>query len=216
MKHKNEYFKISSTANNPRTSWSKTPFFISLWQKSIPLILHMHLSCEKAIYRLISRQDPTLANSKPGRDLKFSSIAYTTNESITLLVNSEYSIQWVNVCLVTIFLYRPVAGCETLLRILTTSHWSTNFENVSMSSWGVNITHLPLDKMAAISQMAFSNAFLWIEKFSILIKIVPKLALMGPIEIKSSLVGVMAWRQTGNKPLPEPMMTHFTDAYMQH
>ena len=26
---------------------------------------------------------------------------------------------------------------------------------------------------------------------------------------------VMAWRQTGDKPLPEPMMTQFTDAYMQ-
>ena len=26
----------------------------------------------------------------------------------------------------------------------------------------------------------------------------------------------MAWRQTGDKPLPEPMMTRFTDAYMLH
>ena len=26
----------------------------------------------------------------------------------------------------------------------------------------------------------------------------------------------MAWHQTGAKPLPEPMMTQFTEAYMQN
>ena len=26
----------------------------------------------------------------------------------------------------------------------------------------------------------------------------------------------MAWRQTGDKPLSEPMMTQFNDAYMRH
>ena len=26
----------------------------------------------------------------------------------------------------------------------------------------------------------------------------------------------MAWRWTGNKPLPEPMLIQFTDAYMQY
>ena len=26
----------------------------------------------------------------------------------------------------------------------------------------------------------------------------------------------MAWRRTGDKPLPEPVMTQFIDAYMQH
>ena len=31
-----------------------------------------------------------------------------------------------------------------------------------------------------------------------------------------SLVQVMAWRRTGDKPLPEPMMAQFTDAYMRH
>ena len=32
-----------------------------------------------------------------------------------------------------------------------------------------------------------------------------------PIDDKSSLVQVMAQRQTGDKPLPEPMITQFTD-----
>ena len=35
-----------------------------------------------------------------------------------------------------------------------------------------------------------------------------------PIDNKRALVQVMAWRWTGAKPLHEPMLTHFTDAYM--
>ena len=37
-----------------------------------------------------------------------------------------------------------------------------------------------------------------------------------PIDNKPALVKVMAWRRTGDKPLPEPMLTQFTDAYMRH
>ena len=36
------------------------------------------------------------------------------------------------------------------------------------------------------------------------------------IDNKSALAQVMAWCQTGVKPLPEPMLTQFTDAYMHH
>ena len=36
------------------------------------------------------------------------------------------------------------------------------------------------------------------------------------MDSKSLLVQVMAWCRQGNKPLPEPMMTQFTDAYMCH
>ena len=36
----------------------------------------------------------------------------------------------------------------------------------------------------------------------------------GPIGCKISVVQVMAWHQTGAKPLPEPMMTLHIDAYM--
>ena len=38
----------------------------------------------------------------------------------------------------------------------------------------------------------------------------------GSIDNKWALVQVMAWRQTGDKPLPEPMLTHFADTYMRH
>ena len=54
------------------------------------------------------------------------------------------------------------------------------------------------------------------EKCFILIQISLKFVSEGPIDNKAALVQVMAWRQTGNKPLPEPMLAQFTDAYMLH
>ena len=39
---------------------------------------------------------------------------------------------------------------------------------------------------------------------------------MGSIDNKLALVQVMAWRRTGDKTLPGPMMTRFFDAYMRH
>ena len=38
----------------------------------------------------------------------------------------------------------------------------------------------------------------------------------GLIDNMSALVQIMAWRRPGDKPLSEPMLTQFTDAYMQH
>ena len=36
---------------------------------------------------------------------------------------------------------------------------------------------------------------------------------MGPVYNRPVLVQVMAWRPAGHKPLPEPMMSKFRDAY---
>ena len=36
------------------------------------------------------------------------------------------------------------------------------------------------------------------------------------VDNKPALVQVMAWHRTGDKPLPEPILAHFTDAYMRH
>ena len=38
----------------------------------------------------------------------------------------------------------------------------------------------------------------------------------GPINNNPVLVEMMAWRQTGDKPLSEPMMVQFLDEYMYH
>ena len=43
-----------------------------------------------------------------------------------------------------------------------------------------------------------------------------KLVLRSPIGSKPALVQVMAWRRTGDKPLPKSMITQFTDAYMRN
>ena len=39
---------------------------------------------------------------------------------------------------------------------------------------------------------------------------------MGSNNNNSALIQVMAWRRTGNKLLPEQMLTQFSDAYMRH
>ena len=69
------------------------------------------------------------------------------------------------------------------------------------------LTHLPLDKMAAILA---DDIF----KFSIRISL--KFVLRSPIDNKPALVQVMAWLRTGDKPFPELMLTQLTDAYMRH
>ena len=43
-----------------------------------------------------------------------------------------------------------------------------------------------------------------------------KIVLKGPIGNKSVLVQIMAWCRTGDKPLSESILNHFTYAYMRH
>ena len=57
----------------------------------------------------------------------------------------------------------------------------------------------------------FFNGNVWIP-IGISLKFVHK----GPINNVPALVQIMAWRRTGDKPLSEPMMTQFNDAYMRH
>ena len=53
-------------------------------------------------------------------------------------------------------------------------------------------------------------------KFRISIRTSLKLVPKDPIDNKAVLVQTMAQRHTGDKPLPEPMLTKFTDGYMRH
>ena len=71
----------------------------------------------------------------------------------------------------------------------------------------ISVNSSPLDKMAAILQMTFSlfRCILVNEKFCILIQISLKFVPKGPIDNKSALVQVMAWRRPGNIPLSEPI-----------
>ena len=79
---------------------------------------------------------------------------------------------------------------------------------------GQVLTQLPLDKMAdTFTDDIFKYIFVN-EKFCILIKISLKFVPKGPIDNKTALVQVMAWRRRGDKPLPEPVLTQFIDAHM--
>ena len=84
-------------------------------------------------------------------------------------------------------------------------HWALLWLTNS-SPPGQNGRHL-----ADIFKCIFLN-----ENDKILIQISQKLVPRGPVDNKPALVQVMVWRRTGNKPLSEPMMFQFTDAYMWH
>ena len=54
------------------------------------------------------------------------------------------------------------------------------------------------------------------EMFFISMWISMKLVSKGPIHDIPALVQIMAWRRPGDKPLSEPMLAQFTNAYMRH
>ena len=76
--------------------------------------------------------------------------------------------------------------------------------------------HVPLDKMAAISADDNSKCMFLNENDRIPIRISLEFDPRSPIDNKTALVQVMAWRRTGDKPLSEPMLAQFTDVYMRH
>ena len=70
--------------------------------------------------------------------------------------------------------------------------------------------------MAAILASDFFKCIFMNENDKITIQISLKFVPRSPIDNKPAFVQVMAWRRKGEKPLPEPMMAQFTDAYMRH
>ena len=72
-----------------------------------------------------------------------------------------------------------------------------------------------MNEMTTISQTTFSTYFPeWTcqnfdQNFT---EVVPK----GSIDNMAALARVMVWRRTGDDPLPEPMLSQFTDIYMRH
>ena len=76
--------------------------------------------------------------------------------------------------------------------------------------------HLPLDKMAAILAEDIFKCIFFNENNRIPIQISMRFVLGGPIDNKAALVKVMACHRTGDKPLSQPILARFTDAYMRH
>ena len=78
------------------------------------------------------------------------------------------------------------------------------------------LTHLPQDKIAAIVADGIFKCIFLNENDRTPIQISLKFVPRSPNDNKPALVQAMAWRRTGDKPLPEPMLAQFPDAYMQH
>ena len=68
------------------------------------------------------------------------------------------------------------------------------------------LTRWGRDKIAAIFQTTFSNGFFLNENVWISINISLKFVPKGPINNIPTLVQIMAWRRSGDKPSSEPMM----------
>ena len=69
--------------------------------------------------------------------------------------------------------------------------------------------------IAILTDDIFKSIFLN-ENDRIQIQISLKFVPSSPIDSMPVLVQVMAWCRTGYKPLPKPVLTQFTDAYMRH
>ena len=67
------------------------------------------------------------------------------------------------------------------------------------------LTHWGRDKMDAISQTTYSNAFSWMKIFEFPIEISLKSILKGQINNIPAEFQIMAWRRPGDKPLSKPM-----------
>ena len=100
--------------------------------------------------------------------------------------------------------------------ILKPKENSRQFSMLSRESNSVCLTQLPLDKMAAILADDIFKCVFVNENVRMSIQIWLKFVPKSPIYNNSALVLVMIWRRTGDKPLPQAMMTHFTDAYIRH
>ena len=68
--------------------------------------------------------------------------------------------------------------------------------------------------MAAIVADNIFKCFFLNENDRILIQLSLKFVPRSPIDNKPALVQIMAWHRTGDKPLHEPLLAQFPDAYM--
>ena len=82
--------------------------------------------------------------------------------------------------------------------------WDHHSKNINSSPHEQNGCHF-----ADIFKYIFMN-----EKFWLSIQTSLKFAPKGPVDNNKALVQVMAWHRTVDKPLPKPLLTQFTDAYM--
>ena len=103
---------------------------------------------------------------------------------------------------------------STLLSLML--HVSVNWViDVLQMGLFLELTHPPGQNGHHFADNIFKCIFLE-DNVLILIKISLKFIPTGPITYIPALVQIMGWRRPGDKPLSEPMLTQFTDAYMRH
>ena len=101
---------------------------------------------------------------------------------------------------ICVYIMQCTAYCgDTLIHPMVT--------RINLSPPGQNGRHFAND---------FFKCIFFNEKFCTLIANTLKFIPKGPIDNKSALLRVMAWRRSGDKPLLEALLTQFTDAYMRH
>ena len=76
------------------------------------------------------------------------------------------------------------------------------------------LTYWGQGKMAALLETTFSNSIWSMKKCEFLIKFCWTLSLVVQLTIIKQMYQIMAWHQTGDKPLFETVMAWFADAYM--
>ena len=83
---------------------------------------------------------------------------------------------------------------------------------------GVILTHWGWDKIDSIWYTILSGAFSWMKSYVFWLRFHWSLFFSHkyPIDNIPALVQTMAWHRKGDKPLSEPMLTQFVDAYMRH
>ena len=122
--------------------------------------------------------------------------------------NSNRRVRKLDLCL-----SHPVEHLTTSCDVVPISHrWYDRIHTHEITVWPVK-THLPWAKWPPFRRRYFHVNFrerkiLYFVKISL--KFVPK----GPIDNNPILVYIIAWRRIGDKPLSEPKLTEFTDAYM--
>ena len=115
--------------------------------------------------------------------------------------------KYMNIEYITAFSTKSALCCCYAMPCLTTSSLFTGHEIfLNSPPRGKNCRHFADDTFKCV----LMNKNICIIR--ILLKYVPK----GPIDNRPALVQVRAWRWSGDKPLPEPILTQFTDAYMRH
>ena len=78
----------------------------------------------------------------------------------------------------------------------------------------LNLTYLLLDKIADILADDNFGCIFLNENNRVRIRISPKVVPRSSINNTPALFQAMAWHRTGDKPLPEPVLTQFTDVYI--